>query len=956
MMRYWRHGIWVAAVLVTGVVFVVAGSKGDLGETGPLTSVLGFGLSVVGLAASLLREGATEAGRPSAQERIDLLTAQLAGVVQEQWQAEWRLRRLQDPAPLQVRWASADPWLADHQENIGGPDDLSARLEQITEVFAQVPSRRLVVLGKPGSGKTVLSLRFTLDLLERRQAEDAVPVLFQLSNWQPDHQGLQEWMAASLSATYPGTTWGRELLAAGRILPVLDGLDEIPAPMQADAVRRLNAELDADAPVLLTCRTEEYADVVEHGDVFTAAAVVELRPLSIADASSYLERTARPTRSPSGRRTTRWAPVLDKLRSTPDDPAARSLGHVLGSPLMVAMARTNYDETGADPAELLAPRFHDSTVLEQHLLDAFVHAAFRDASGAKGDDARRWLGFLAHHLQRHQTRDLAWWQLRLLLPWPLRRLAPILLLGCVIVAVSAAATAGLEAAAGVPAMLGAAVAGVCIGYSVLSQGSRSATPPRWPGRRPVARVMTLAALATPAGVVVGAVGTLLTSEDPLAAGRSWSGPGALAIAVAGGLAVASVLDVLGVTRDPLPAAPSRWVRGAGLLLFRVMTVAAALVAVFVVYFLLSLIAFHRALLQELAAWGVAGVAGLLLLRLLWRIPVAAQGRGEAARHIRPSRWTLVRGLATGLLAGICLGAAFGLAQGTTLAVRADQEFPPAVELHERPDGTGYATAANGWLLGRLPNGGKYLRTPGPVHGVVIEDPGYEPYATPGSLAEFSEQCGTKGTHCSTFYGPVEFHQDTHNPTSVKLPSGVFAEGDWNFSVPPRLGVWLNTATPERLFTKAAAFGLQAGFGLGVISSIAAGLFYWLVSSADTARTSSPLASLKADRATVITRGFSLTALGAGITLLLAWLLDLVAEAPQFAALAVVWAPVGPLTISLSAWGWLLTTRLWLCLTGRLPWRLMAFLDDAHRRGVLRQAGAVYQFRHARLQEQLAATR
>ncbi|MFI6358668.1 hypothetical protein ACIBJF_40075 [Streptomyces sp. NPDC050743] len=34
---------------------------------------------------------------------------------------------------------------------------------------------------------------------------------------------------------------------------------------------------------------------------------------------------------------------------------------------------------------------------------------------------------------------------------------------------------------------------------------------------------------------------------------------------------------------------------------------------------------------------------------------------------------------------------------------------------------------------------------------------------------------------------------------------------------------------------------------------------------------------------------------------------------------------------------------------------MAFLDDAHRRGVLRQAGAVYQFRHARLQEQLATT-
>ncbi|GGV95635.1 hypothetical protein GCM10015535_63320 [Streptomyces gelaticus] len=32
---------------------------------------------------------------------------------------------------------------------------------------------------------------------------------------------------------------------------------------------------------------------------------------------------------------------------------------------------------------------------------------------------------------------------------------------------------------------------------------------------------------------------------------------------------------------------------------------------------------------------------------------------------------------------------------------------------------------------------------------------------------------------------------------------------------------------------------------------------------------------------------------------------------------------------------------------------MAFLDDAYRRGVLRQTGAVYQFRHIRLQHHLA---
>jgi hypothetical protein len=72
-------------------------------------------------------------------------------------------------------------------------------------------------------------------------------------------------------------------------------------------------------------------------------------------------------------------------------------------------------------------------------------------------------------------------------------------------------------------------------------------------------------------------------------------------------------------------------------------------------------------------------------------------------------------------------------------------------------------------------------------------------------------------------------------------------------------------------------------------------------------------------------------------------------------LDLVLGPVIGLAIatSLTAWGgWLVFARVWLPLTGRLPWSVVGFLDDACRRGVLRQVGAVYQFRHARLQDHL----
>jgi hypothetical protein len=66
--------------------------------------------------------------------------------------------------------------------------------------------------------------------------------------------------------------------------------------------------------------------------------------------------------------------------------------------------------------------------------------------------------------------------------------------------------------------------------------------------------------------------------------------------------------------------------------------------------------------------------------------------------------------------------------------------------------------------------------------------------------------------------------------------------------------------------------------------------------------------------------------------------------------------VGALAAGLGkAWGrWLLLARFWLPLTRRLPWSVIAFLDDAHERGALRQAGAVYQFRHPSLKNHLAS--
>lgn len=76
---------------------------------------------------------------------------------------------------------------------------------------------------------------WTLDFLQTRTGTDPVPMIFSLGSRNPTITALREWLAANwvrdhpgLAATGPGgSTLAAELVSAERILPVLDGFDEI---------------------------------------------------------------------------------------------------------------------------------------------------------------------------------------------------------------------------------------------------------------------------------------------------------------------------------------------------------------------------------------------------------------------------------------------------------------------------------------------------------------------------------------------------------------------------------------------------------------------------------------------------------------------------------------------------------------------------------------------------------
>ncbi|WP_274383608.1 NACHT domain-containing protein [Saccharothrix deserti] len=372
-----------------------------------------------------VREPEPDRPRSVVDDRLAEAAGRLAYSVRTRWQREEEHRQIHDPLPLPVRWRPVAAELTDSWANIrrvdagdtAAPLDLAGRLDGIVDVYRRIPSGRLVVLGRAGSGKTVLALRFVLDMLKNRAADAPVPVIFGLGSWNPTTTALRDWLTEQLVRDHPdlaapgpgSSTLAAALVETGHVLPVLDGFDEIATGLHRAALDALNG---TGLPLLLTSRPDEYADAVAGIDVLTAAAGVELTDLTTADLADYLPRTTRKT----GRDGPVWQPVLTELGDRPDSPASVNLAAVLTTPLMVVLARTIYsDSPEHDPAELLdTDRFPSREALEDHLLGTFVPTVYRRRPSEQEWDlerVQRWLGYLADHLTRLGTHDLAWWQL-----------------------------------------------------------------------------------------------------------------------------------------------------------------------------------------------------------------------------------------------------------------------------------------------------------------------------------------------------------------------------------------------------------------------------------------------------------------------------------------------------------------------------------------------------------------
>src|SRR6266851_4926934 len=252
--------------------------------------------------------------------------------------------------------------------------------------------KQIVILGAPGAGKTMLLYQLADKLLEAAKADpDApIPVVLDLNNWSNGRLAFDDWLLRELKRPNYGIgdSFGRTLIKKERIIPLLDGLDEVGDENIGACVAAINRFRDDDhgqLPMVVCSRLEEYRAI---DDKLNLRGEVVVQPISKADILDCLKHPE-------------MAGVASLLAED------QGLIELLSTQMYLDIALLTYigraTPTGT-PAEW-----------RSRLLADFVAAQLTPPSGAQApyaaDRTRSWLSWLAQKMRAHQVEDTFYFDL-----------------------------------------------------------------------------------------------------------------------------------------------------------------------------------------------------------------------------------------------------------------------------------------------------------------------------------------------------------------------------------------------------------------------------------------------------------------------------------------------------------------------------------------------------------------
>ncbi|MGI5214926.1 NACHT domain-containing protein [Plantactinospora sp. CA-290183] len=403
-----RSFVYGAGAVIALAMSVWVLRRAEFGDVDPLSAAVGFLSMVAGMAALVV---AARTWRWQQTGTADLVVRLAEVVGRAEQQARGQLLGGHDRAiDVEFDFRPAPG------HNAAGACG-RGRLREVAGYYQRLRPRRMVITGAPGAGKTVLAIELVLALLETRTVDDPVPVRLSAASWDVSvgedeeravaSQRMERWLVEHLMDTYRLSKWtARALVDAGRILPVIDGLDELDATdmpgyasRAGQALRVFNAyqRYRSKAQLIVTCRSGQYQALTADNTWVEDAARVEIRPVTVAKTQAFI--TARVVDAD------RWQTVLDAVKRDRRGPLAAALN----TPWRLTLAVAAYEQRGPegqflrDPSRLTDPALNTPDEIRDHLLELFIPAALQASPTHPYDPVRahRWLAVLAGYLDRN---------------------------------------------------------------------------------------------------------------------------------------------------------------------------------------------------------------------------------------------------------------------------------------------------------------------------------------------------------------------------------------------------------------------------------------------------------------------------------------------------------------------------------------------------------------------------
>jgi DNA polymerase III delta prime subunit len=183
--------------------------------------------------------------------------------------------------------------VAEFPEISGQPvaEDVSA-----TTIFEQMGAgRTLLILGEPGSGKTIALLKLAEDLLARTEQDlsQSMPVVFNLSSWAKKPQSIEAWLVQELLEKYQvSKALGNQWVENESLILLLDGLDEVKAEQHNACVQALNQfmQTHGTTELVICCRIQDYQALA---DRLILRSAICIQPLTSEQIDQYFEQAGK---------------------------------------------------------------------------------------------------------------------------------------------------------------------------------------------------------------------------------------------------------------------------------------------------------------------------------------------------------------------------------------------------------------------------------------------------------------------------------------------------------------------------------------------------------------------------------------------------------------------------------------------------------------------------------------